>query len=165
MYWYLIHTKPRQELCALQNLQRQGYTCYLPMLALEKLRRGKIFVCEEPLFPRYLFIALSTDLNSQSWAPIRSTRGVSRLVTFGSTPLKVPAAFIQSLQHEEDARKTEPNRLLKPGDVVQVTEGPFAGLQGIYQITDGEKRAIILLELLSKPTQLPIAHGALKRLD
>jgi hypothetical protein len=25
MHWYLVHTKPRRERCALENLQRQGY--------------------------------------------------------------------------------------------------------------------------------------------
>ncbi len=34
--WYLIHTKPRQEHIALTNLERQGYTCYLPLLRVEK---------------------------------------------------------------------------------------------------------------------------------
>ena len=34
--WYLIHTKPRQEHIALTNLERQGYTCYLPHCALKK---------------------------------------------------------------------------------------------------------------------------------
>jgi transcriptional antiterminator RfaH len=30
MHWYLVHTKPIQEKCALDNLQRQGFKCYLP---------------------------------------------------------------------------------------------------------------------------------------
>ena len=45
MQWYLIHTKPRQEVCALENLQRQGYECYLPQLVLEKLRNGVVTKC------------------------------------------------------------------------------------------------------------------------
>lgn len=56
MHWYLVHTKPRQEKCALENLHRQGYQCYLPTLPSEKLRQGLLTVADEPLFPRYLFI-------------------------------------------------------------------------------------------------------------
>ena len=37
--WYLIHTKVRQERCAQDNLERQGYTCFLPQIRAEKLRR------------------------------------------------------------------------------------------------------------------------------
>ena len=42
MHWYLIHTKPRQELRALENLERQGYECYLPLLPTEKIQE-KLF--------------------------------------------------------------------------------------------------------------------------
>ena len=58
MHWYLVHTKPRQEKCALENLQRQGFHCYLPTLPSEKIRQGVLMVADEPLFPRYLFIRL-----------------------------------------------------------------------------------------------------------
>ncbi len=79
MHWYLVHTKPRQEKCALQNLEQQGYQCYLPTLLSERLRLGSLTVRDEPLFPRYLFIRLGQGPATQSWAPIRSTKGVSRL--------------------------------------------------------------------------------------
>ena len=84
MYWYLIYTKPRQEQRALLNLEQQGYECYLPLHAAEKLQRGKLSVVEEPLFPRYLFIQLDTSQTGKSWGPIRSTKGVSHLVAFGN---------------------------------------------------------------------------------
>ena len=44
MHWYLVHTKPRQEGLALENLERQGYECYLPTLPSEKLRQGVVTV-------------------------------------------------------------------------------------------------------------------------
>jgi transcriptional antiterminator RfaH len=42
MQWYVIHTKPRQEQRALENLQRQGFEAWLPMIALEKVRRSRL---------------------------------------------------------------------------------------------------------------------------
>jgi transcriptional antiterminator RfaH len=89
MHWYLIHTKPRQENIALENLHKQGYTCYLPLFKVEKIRRGKLAVVLEALFPRSLFIQLDTELSSQSWTPIRSTKGVNHLVDFEVRPAKV----------------------------------------------------------------------------
>jgi transcriptional antiterminator RfaH len=44
MHWYLIHTKPRQESIAVENLQQQGYTSYSPLFNVEKIRRGKLAV-------------------------------------------------------------------------------------------------------------------------
>ena len=47
MNWYLIHTKPRQERCALNNLQWQGYECYFPTMPAEKIRLGKLGVIDQ----------------------------------------------------------------------------------------------------------------------
>lgn len=38
--WYLIYTKIRQERIALENLERQGFECFLPKIKVEKVRRG-----------------------------------------------------------------------------------------------------------------------------
>lgn len=65
MHWYVIHTKPRQEKRALLNLEQQGYECYLPMITVEKLRKGVLSVVEEPLFARYLFIRLDVSLSGK----------------------------------------------------------------------------------------------------
>jgi len=47
MNWYLVHTKPRQEQCALDNLQWQGYEVYFPVMSAEKLRLGKISTVQQ----------------------------------------------------------------------------------------------------------------------
>lgn len=96
MHWCLVHTKPRQEKCALDNLQRQGYLCYLPTMPWEKLRQGLLTVAYEPLFPRYLFIRLGQGDSAKSWAPIRSTKGASRPVIFGIEPLLTQEASVQT---------------------------------------------------------------------
>ena len=44
--WYLIHTKIRQERLALENLERQGFECFLPLIRAEKLRRGALQVVQ-----------------------------------------------------------------------------------------------------------------------
>lgn len=78
MRWYLVHTKPGQEKCALDSLHRQGFQCYLPIIPSEKLRQGLLTVADEPLFPRCLFIRLGQGASAKSWVPIRSTKGGAR---------------------------------------------------------------------------------------
>jgi transcriptional antiterminator RfaH len=155
-HWYLIHTKPRQEALALENLERQGYSCYLPLLKREKVSRGKLGVVTEPLFPRYLFICLETSMQGLSWAPIRSTRGVTRLVTFGKEPAKVPDALIESIRQQQAQLDTQPLHAFQPGDSVRIVNGPFVGLDAIYQETDGERRVMVLIELMNRKVALPL---------
>jgi transcriptional antiterminator RfaH len=163
MHWHLVHTKPRQEKFALENLQRQGYQCYLPTLPSEKLHQGILMVTDEPLFPRYLFIRLGQGDSAKSWAPIRSTKGVSRLVSFGVEPARVDDGLIELLRAHEASVQTEPERLFKPGERVRLTEAPFAGIEGIYQMADGERRVMVLIELLSKQVRVHVAPAGLRK--
>jgi transcriptional antiterminator RfaH len=165
MDWYLIHTKPRQENRALQNLEQQGYQCYLPTLRAERLRQGMLEVADEALFPRYLFIRLGQGESAKSWAPIRSTVGVSRLVSFGKEPAKVAESLIYLLQAQEITLQVEPKRLFKTGERVRLTEGAFAGLEGVYQMADGECRAMVLIELLSKSATLLAPTTSLRKVN
>ncbi len=151
MHWYLIHAKPRQEARALENLQRQGYEVWLPLITVEKLLRGRIRQVTEPMFSRYLFIRL--DAQNSNWAPIRSTLGVSRLVTFGHVPAKVPDELVTALR---TAPPPPQRRVLQEGDEVVFAAGPLQGLRGIFQQHDGEARAMVLIELLSKPQVLAV---------
>lgn len=163
MNWYLIHTKPRQENTALLNLERQGYECYLPMLPAEKLRQGTLSVIDEPLFPRYLFIHLDPSGGTQSRGPIRSTRGVNRLVCFGSEPAKVGSGLVEMLRIQEAALREQPQRHFIPGERVELRSGAFAGMEAIYQLGDGERRVLVLIELLSSPVQMSVAPSMLRK--
>jgi transcriptional antiterminator RfaH len=160
--WYLIHTKIRQERVALENLERQGFACFLPTILAEKLRRGALQVVQEPLFPRYLFIRLGTGVESQSWAPIRSTVGVSRLVTFGQTPAKIDDALISDLRAKTESTEVQ-LRHFEAGEPVMVTGGPFVGVEAIYQMADGEGRVMVLLNILSKDVKLSVAPTSIRK--
>ena len=163
MHWYLVHTKPRQEKSAQQNLEQQGYQCYFPTLPSEKLRQGLLAVADEPLFPRYLFIRLGQGDSARSWAPIRSTKGVSRLVSFGIEPAKVDDGLIELLRMQEASVQGVPERLFKPGELVCLTEGPFAGVEGVCQMADSERRIMVLIELMSKRVAVRVAPASLRK--
>jgi transcriptional antiterminator RfaH len=161
MHWHLVHTKPRQEVRALENLLNQGYECYLPMLPTEKLRQGSLKVADVPLFPRYLFIRLGQGNSDQSWAPIRSSMGVNRLVSFGLQPARVDDELIDQLRKQQAFFHTKPERLFKCGDRVSLMETPFVGLEGIFKMFDGERRALVLIEILSKSVGVRVALASL----
>ena len=159
--WYLVHLKPRQEDVALANLERQGYECYLPQMRIERIRRSKVEVVTEPMFPRYLFIRLDNSDQGKSWSPIRSTLGVSQLVTFGGRAAKVDDTLIDMLHQRE--RILPKQNMFYSGDSVLITDGPFAGLEAIYQTMDAKQRAFILIEILAKPVPMQIDAGRLRK--
>ena len=130
-------------------------------MEVEKRVRQRIQKVVVPMFSRYLFIQLS-DV-TQNWSPIRSTLGVSKLVSFGNQPAKAPQSLIDFLRH---APAVEIARLFGVGDTVQITDGPLKGLQGTYQEHlqdhDGDQCAMVLVDLLGQPQKLCMAVESLQ---
>ena len=155
--WFAVYTKPRQERIALENLERQGFSCFLPMAINPYQRRSEKKLRVEPLFPRYLFLNANAD--EQSLGPVRSTRGVATLVRFGMELARLPEVVIRAVNSRCDPA-TGLVRLdpvpVAPGDKVKVFDGPLAGLEGIFKERKGEKRALLLASLLGTESTIEV---------
>jgi transcriptional antiterminator RfaH len=159
--WYLLTSKPHKDQMAEENLRNQDYEVYRPLAKRLHKYRNKMIVRTESLFPRYMFVHLDSGIED-NWAPIRSTFGVGAFVRFGreSLPPRVPDDLILTLKAKEDTlgeRAIDLDRFHK-GDKVVITDGPFKGLEAIFDKYDGEQRSIILLNLLSNQKR-PCKHA------
>ncbi len=166
MNWHVIHTKIREEFRALENLQNQDFEVFLPICQVQKKSQGKIKFAAEPLFSRYLFIHLS-DVNS-NWFPIRSTRGVSKILRFGKSaePVVIPDFVIECLQQRCSEDETV-RHLFQAGELLEINKGPFKGLLGFFQklhtLPDGMTRALLLVEILGSFQKIPVNLPHLKK--
>ena len=160
--WLVVKTKPRQELRARENLANQGFNVYLPFIALRKRLRGQWKLVSEPLFPGYLFILV--DPSTVSLAPVRSTLGVSGLVTFGHQVVPIPSSVIDFIRARDAAAQggsgTAPSPF-SPGEPVRVLTGPFAGLAAIYEMTGAKDRASVLVTLLGRQNRVSVSLDAI----
>ena len=162
--WYAVCCKPRQEAVAEENLLRQDFQVYLPRIRIRQRRRGHWIDAVEVLFPRYIFIRV--DPERRSTATVRSTRGVVGLVRFGGQPAVVPDAVMDALRQREDAASGmhQDNRpLFSAGDAVKLVDGPLAGMEGVFTEQDGDKRVIVLLELLGKVNKVRVNRDWIAR--
>ena len=155
--WYLVVTKPQSEFKAQENLLRQGYEIYLPLVQNSRRRNGKHIKRTEAFFPRYLFISL--DKENDNWAPIRSTIGVAGMVRFGGMPAEVPEALVTNLKENENefGLQSVEKKELKLGDKVEIINGPFEGYKAIYQKMQSTERVSVLLDIVGKNTQVTLS--------
>ena len=155
--WYLVQSKPRNETRALENLARQGYETYLPLMEVERLQHGRLLKKMEPLFPRYLFLHL--EEGNDNWGPIRSTLGVAGLVRFGQAYAVVSDEVMDAVRERtQDIKKS----LFESGDNVRVVSGPLLGLEGVFEIADGEQRSFVLLEFMQKQQRVSVSTADLR---
>ena len=155
-FWYLIHTKPKQENTDKENLLRQNYCVYLPMVVSRRKRKGKAIRTLEALFPRYLFIHL--DDTTDDWAPIRSTIGVSELVRFGLIPAKISEnliAEVKQRENEEDIHELQVSDF-EEGQRIRIAEGPLEGYEAIFKAKSGQVRAVVLLKIAQNMAKIQI---------
>ncbi|WP_420550281.1 transcription termination/antitermination NusG family protein [Litorivicinus lipolyticus] len=152
--WLVIMSKPKAELDAKHQLGNQGFDVYLPMGPARA--RSQTPAQPVPLFPRYLFARLTAA--APSVMPIRSTRGVSQVVRFGTQMAWATDPLIQQIQ-EFEARLLAagtPGRF-KSGDRAEVLSGPFAGVTADVLKSD-EARVVLLLTILGG--QQPVSFNA-----
>ncbi|MEX0606038.1 MAG: transcription/translation regulatory transformer protein RfaH [Marinobacter sp.] len=159
MPWYAIQHKPGQGDRALDNLQYQDARCFYPKISVEKIQAGKRTFRLEPLFPGYLFISI--EQTDPLWAKLRSTRGVLRVVSFANKPAAIDEAVIDHIRDSLDTVAECGG--IKAGDSVQLQDGPFAGLDAVFQAYDGEERAIVLISFMQRSQQVKVSVSALKR--
>jgi transcriptional antiterminator RfaH len=160
--WYLIQTKPRQEARAQEHLQRQHFECYRPLKSDAAKRRSARPQGEEELFPGYLFIRM--DQVHDNWYPIRSTRGVARIVTFGGHPVPVQDALIEQIRQRLAAPILPARVVFTQGETVRINAGGFGDVEAIFLAADGTERAVILLNLLQRQQKVVLPMSSLVRM-
>ena len=49
------------------------------------------------------------------------------------------------------------------GETVRLVDGPLAGMEGVFTEQDGDKRVIVLLELLGKANKVTVSRDWIER--
>ena len=154
--WFLGQLKPNCGHIARRNLQLQGFRTFLPTEDGTKRLRGKFISTQRPLFPGYIFVAFNAGAGH--WRTINSTNGITRLVSFGKEPAPVPLDIVSQLMLRCHASgKLLPPKLLKPGDPVRLTSGPFADFVGTIEAIAPERRVWVLMEIMGGQTRVAVA--------
>jgi transcription elongation factor/antiterminator RfaH len=152
--WFLAHTLPGAELQAELHLEAQGFRTHVPQV-LKTMRHSRhLRTVRAPLFPRYLFVIL--DLGRDRWLSVRSTVGVSCLLTCDGRPVPVPAGIVEALiERTDESGLTFFDGELAQGQAVRILCGPFADFIGTLERLDAKGRVRVLLKMIG--TAVPVA--------
>lgn len=159
--WFLAQLKPNCAQIAQKNLIRQGFETFLPMEEETRQRNGKFVTANRPLFPGYIFVAF--DVTKGLWRTVNATYGITQLVSFGKEPAPVPRDVVSQLMRACDASgKLLPPKILKPGDQVMLTSGPFANFAAeVHKITP-DQRVWVLMDIMGTQTRVALGANQIK---
>jgi transcriptional antiterminator RfaH len=162
--WYVVQTHAGKELRAEENLNRQGFSTYLPRYSRKRRHARRTEVVLRPLFPRYLFVAL--DLTRDRWRSVQSTFGVTHLLSTGDGPLPVANDLVDEIRAREDQSGLVILGLppgIEVGSRVRLIDGIFAEAQGILERIADSQRVSILLQLLGRDVRVLVPSASVGR--
>jgi transcriptional antiterminator RfaH len=159
-FWAVVNTHPHREHVACENLTRQEFEIYCPLV--RKLRRHARQTTSvlRPLFPGYVFLRVDPDRTR--WRPILSTIGVRTVVRFGDRLGSLADEFIDAIRAREENGVIVRPEVLRPtmpytiGQQVRLNGGAFDGVIATILALEDNERLVVLMDLLRRGVQVKV---------
>jgi transcriptional antiterminator RfaH len=161
--WYAIQTKANREKEVEKRLCDLDLEVFLPWMRARRRIGSRFHWVLAPLFPGYVFCRLDMVLSGKA---VRYSPGVKDFLTFGSRIAEVGENILQALRERCPGGIAEIDPMnAKPGDRVRINEGPFSGLEAIFeQKLRGSERIAVLLDILGRETRIVLPREIIGRL-
>ncbi len=144
------------------DLQDKFGEILVPTEEVVEMRSGQKRKSERKFFPGYVLVQMEMD--DETWHLVRH---IPRVLGFIGGTRDQPAPITDKeadniLQRvQEGVEKPRPKILFEPGEVVRVTEGPFADFNGVVEEVNYEKnrlRVAVLIFGRSTPVELEFSQ-------
>jgi transcriptional antiterminator RfaH len=163
--WFCLRGQPKREHIAAACLRQiSEIEVFCPRLRFRKpTTRGPVWFVE-PMFPGYLFARFDYAACNRR---ISQSPGVSGLVRFGDRLALLPDALISEIRIRTGLGEClEVNQALEPGQNVQITRGPFQGLEALVtRLVTARDRVEILIEWMGRSLHAEASVADLAPLD
>ena len=173
-HWYVIHAysgyenyvvRALKERIRLKNLEDKFGDVIVPTEEVVEMRAGQKRKSERKFFPGYVLVQM--ELNDETWHLVRS---IPRVLGFIGGTAERPAPISDQeaaniLQRmEEGEKKPRPKVLFEPGEVVRVTDGPFADFNGVVEDVNYEKNRLrVSVSIFGRSTPVELEFGQVEK--
>ena len=162
--WYVINTYSGHEYKAIEalkiriktmGLEDQIFQAIVPIQSKMIIRRGQKVKSQEKTFPGYVLIQMI--LNDDSWITVRTTQGVTGFIGIENTPSPISQKEVDQILQTTEEDKPKYQTPFTIGDVVKITNGPFADVIGTIESIDQEKGKIrVLISIFERETPVEL---------
>lgn len=165
--WYVVHAysgyekrvrNALLERIELENMQDLFGEILVPTEEVVEVRDGKKRKSERKFYPGYVLVNM--EMNDATWHLVKQTPRVMGFIG-GTADKPAPItereadAILQRVQ--EGADKPAHKTIYEPGEVVRVTDGPFADFNGVVEGVDYDKsRLQIAVTIFGRATPVEL---------
>jgi transcription antitermination factor NusG len=150
-FWWLAHTRPRQEKALVVELLARKVGFYLPLVTRKSLTRGRTRIASLPLFPGYVFVNGNEEARLSALRTNRLVmlRRVSDGELLRSQLLKFAELIAAGIPLVREAR-------LVAGERVRIKAGRLRDTEGVVLRRNGKTELIIAIDFLQQGAALEI---------
>lgn len=167
MRWYVVHVysgfenqvvRSMRERIKLHGMEEKFGEILVPTEEVVEMRAGQKRKSDRKFFPGYVLVQMEMDDNT--WHLVKDVPKVMGFIGGTSNrpaPISEKEAEKILQRVQEGVEKPKPKVLFEPGEVVRVTEGPFADFNGVVEEVNYEKsrlRVAVLIFGRSTPVEL-----------
>ncbi len=153
--WYAVHTRPRHEKKAAQEIAAKGVGCFLPLVTERHHWSDRCKVIQTPLFSCYLFVTFDPVVTNR--IAVLSTPGVLGFIGSNHQPTPIPQNEIDNVRAVlGSAAKFTDCPFLKVGQRVRIRGGALDGVEGILTARSGEDCLVISIDAIQRSLSLRI---------
>jgi transcriptional antiterminator NusG len=156
--WFALQVRAKTERYTTDILMRKGHECFMPTHPADDPRMIRRNKHDLPLFPGYVFCRFDVVKR----LPILMTPGVMSVVGTGRIPTPLNDIEIYAIQ--EAIRRRFP---IKPwptvplGSVLEISNGPMAGLTGRLVSIKNKHRLVLTVTLLQRSVLVEVDDDCL----
>ena len=169
--WYVVNTysghekKVQEKLlmrAASMNMEDYIFRVIVPEQTEVEVKDGVTKEKVRKLFPGYVLVEMI--MTDEAWFVVRNTPGVTGFIGSsgkGAKPTPLQPYEVDKILNNMGMSRLEVSTDLKEGEVVKITSGPFAGMEGkVAEVNLDTQQLVVLLDLFGQETdvELEISH-------
>ncbi|MRX28726.1 transcription termination/antitermination protein NusG [Kangiella sp. HZ709] len=154
-----------EERIQLAGLQEFFGEVLVPTEEVVEMRAGQKRRSERKFFPGYVLVSM--EMTEEAWQVVRNTPRVMGFIGGTSdrpAPISQREADTILNRIEDSGDKPKPKTLFEPGEMVRVTDGPFADFNGVVESVNYEKsRLQVSVSIFGRSTPVELEFSQVEK--
>ena len=172
--WYVVntysgHEKKVQEKLLMRassmNMEDYIFRVIVPEQTEVEVKDGVTKEKVKKLFPGYVLVEMI--MTDEAWFVVRNTPGVTGFIGSsgkGAKPTPLQPYEVDKILNSMGMSRLEVSTDLKEGEIVKITSGPFAGMEGkISEVNLETNQLIVLLDLFGQETDVEVEMSPIEK--
>ena len=171
--WYIVHTYSGFEKKVAQAIEEQAERSMpdlfdkilVPTEEVVEMRRGQKVSSERKFFPGYVLIKMV--MTNESWHLVKNTSKVTGFLGAAGEPTPISQAEAERIlrQVQEGVERPKPLITFEVGEMVRVSDGPFASFNGMVEEVDEDKaRVKVSVSIFGRATPVELEYTQVEKL-